>query len=298
MSIIKPVLPVECTDGFQLDLVKARQAGEALMGEYAFAEPFPHMVIDNFLPQEMAEALLAHFPEEAKSHDKVYEKGYGGTHKRQILPYDCDSYVRSAFAFFNSAPMLQFLEGITNIRGLLPDPYFTGGGFHETKAGGLLGIHADFRVNEPLQVLRRVNAIIYLNKEWQDSYSGHLELWDREMKNKVSSVLPIFNRCVIFNTDEDSFHGHPDPLTTPDGISRKSIALYYYTANEIKNDSGQSRHTNYVARPYDSREVKAQARKLAKKRDKRAKKMFKHSNQSSLKQMVLGIKDTLLNFFR
>ncbi len=298
MSAIKPVLPVDCSEGFQLDLAKARQAGEELMGEYAFAEPFPHSVIDNFLPQEMAEALLAHFPEDTKSHDKVYEKGYGGTHKRQILPYDCDQYVRDAFAFFNSAPMLQFLEGITNIRGLMPDPYFTGGGFHETKAGGLLGIHADFRVNEHLQVLRRVNVIIYLNKDWQDAYGGHLELWDREMKNKVSSVLPVFNRCVIFNTDEDSFHGHPDPLTPADGLSRKSIALYYYTATEIRNESGESRHTLYVARPYDSPEVKAQAKMLAKKRDKRAKRTFKNKGQSSLRQVVHGIKDKLFNMFR
>ena len=298
MSAAKPVLPVECSDGFQLDLAKARQAGENLMDEYAFAEPFPHMVIDNFLPQEMAEAILAHFPEEQKSHDKVYEKGYGGTHKRQILPYDCDHYVRSAFAFFNSAPMLQFLEGITNIRGLLPDPYFTGGGFHETKAGGLLGIHADFRVNEPLQVLRRVNAIIYLNKDWQDSYGGHLELWDKEMKNKVSSVLPVFNRCVIFNKDEDIFHGHQDPLTTPDGISRKSIALYYYTAMPIKNDTGQSRHTLYVARPYDSPEAKAQAKKLARKRDKRARKRFNSGEPFSFKRFATRVRDGLLSVFK
>lgn len=297
MSSKRSVLPVNCTDGLQMDLTAAREAGEALMGEYAFAEPFPHMVIDNFLPEEMAEALLAHFPEEPKSHDKVYEKGYGGTHKRQILPYDCDAYVRDAFAFFNSAPMLKFLEGITNIRGLLPDPYFTGGGFHETKNGGLLGVHADFRVNESLQVLRRINVIIYLNKDWQDAYGGHLELWDKEMKNKVSSVLPIFNRAVIFNTDEDSFHGHPDPLTAPEGRSRKSIALYYYTAAEIKNDSGQSRHTLYVARPYDSLEVKAQAEKLAKKRDKRAKKRFKSGTANPLKVWLDSIRQRISDLF-
>lgn len=298
MAEIQAVLPVECSVGFQLDLVKAHEVGDALMNDYAFAEPFPHAVLDNFLPQEMAEQLLAHFPEAPQSHDKVYEKGYGGTHKRQILPYDCDAYVREAFAFFNSAPMLQFLEGITNIRGLLPDPYFAGGGFHETKAGGLLGIHADFRVNESLQLLRRVNVIIYLNKDWQETYGGHLELWDRDMQHKVHSVLPVFNRCVIFNTDEDSFHGHPDPLTTPDAISRKSIALYYYTANEIRNDSGQSRHTLYVARPYDSPEVKAQAKKLAKKRDRRAKKAFSNNARVSFRQVVQTIKNTFLNLFQ
>lgn len=298
MRVIKPVLPVDCANGFTLDLVKSRQIGEELMGEYAFAEPFAHAVMDHFLPEEMAEGLLAHFPTESLSHDKVYQKGYGGTHKRQISPYDCDAYVRSAFAFFNSAAMLQFLEGITNIQGLIADPYFTGGGFHEIGKGGLLGIHADFRVNESLQLFRRVNVIIYLNKDWQESYGGHLELWDKEMKQKVSSVLPTFNRCVIFNTDEDSFHGHPDPLTTPDGVLRRSLALYYYTATGIKNDSGQSRHTLYVARPHDSAEVKAQAKKLAKKREKRAKKLLSIDKTSPVKEAVVKIKDKLKNLFK
>lgn len=298
MRTTPPVLPIECANGFTLDLVKSRAIGEERMGEYAFAEPFPHAIIDNFLPEEMAEGLLAHFPVDPKLHDKVYQKGIGGTHKRQISPYDGDAYVRSAFAFFNSAAMLQFLEGITNIQGLIADPYFTGGGFHEIRTGGLLGIHADFRVNESLQLFRRVNVIIYLNKDWQDSYGGHLELWDKEMQHKVSSVLPIFNRCVIFNTDEDSYHGHPDALTTPDGVFRRSLALYYYTATGIKNDSGESRHTLYVARPHDSAEMKAQAKKLAKKRDKRAKKLLNLDKPQPVKEAVLLVKNKLRNLFR
>lgn len=268
------VLPVELDGGFYLSSTKAREIGESLMGDYAFAEPFPHAILDNFLPQAMAENLLAHFPKDQKVHDKVYEKGYGGTHKRQISPYDCDEYMRAAFAFFNSPAMLRFVEGITNIKGLLPDPYFTGGGLHETSRGGLLGIHADFQVNEELQLRRRVNVLIYLNKDWQEAYGGKLELWDRQMQNKVAETMPEFNRCVIFNTDADSFHGHPDPLTTPDGITRKSIALYYYQAQPIENATGESRHTLYVARPHDSDETKAQVQKMLKKRDKRAKKKF------------------------
>lgn len=298
MSDVKSLLPIESTDGFVLDQAVSRAIGEDLMGEYAFAEPYPHIVIDNFLPTEMAEQLLAHFPEDAKAHDKTYQKGYGGTHKRQILPYDCDAYMRDAFAFFNSAAMLQFLEGVTNIRGLLPDPYFSGGGLHETSNGGLLGIHADFRVNESLQTLRRVNMLIYLNKDWQDAYGGKLELWDREMTAVVKSVAPVFNRCVIFNTDEDSFHGHPDPLTLPDGVTRRSIALYYYTAIPISNDSGESRHTLYVARPHDSDQVKAHVRKLAKKREKRAKKLFKSHEQQSVRQKLADIKSRLLSLFK
>lgn len=255
-----------------MDEDTAYQLGQARMGDYAFAEPFAHAVLDNFLPSEMTEGLLAHFPADPKAHDKVYEKGYGGTHKRQISPYDCDAHMRAAFAFFNSAPFVRFIEGITNIQGLIPDPYFSGGGLHETSTGGLLGIHADFQVNEGLQLFRRVNVLIYLNKDWQDAYGGKLELWDKAMTKKVVEVAPIFNRAVIFNTDADSFHGHPDPLTTPAHITRKSIALYYYKAQAIQNQTGESRHTLYVARPHDDDKTKADVEKLRKKRDKRAKK--------------------------
>lgn len=267
------LLPIASEHGLYLDLALAREIGSAGMETYAIADPFAHTVIDQFLPSDVANELLAHFPAEAKPHDKNYEKGYGGQFKRQISPYDCDVWMQSAFAFFNSPAMLAFLEGLTNIKGLIPDPYFAGGGLHEISTGGMLGIHADFQVNEALQLRRRINVLIYLNKDWKLEYGGELELWDKKMQQKVKSVAPLFNRCVIFNTDADSFHGHPDPLTTPPDVTRKSIALYYYTAQAIENAVGESRHTLYVARPNDTPENIAQAKKLAAKREKRAKKM-------------------------
>ena len=276
----QPCLPIIDDSGFMLAPEVARNIGDAMMESYNFAEPFPHTIIDNFLPIDIAEQLLARFPSDKKANDKVYEKGYGGTHKRQILPYDCDAYLRQAFSFFNSPAMLQFLEGLTNIKGLLPDPYFEGGGLHEIYTDGLLGIHADFQVNESLQVFRRINVLIYLNKNWQDSYGGKLELWDKNMQACQVQVAPLFNRAVIFNTDADSFHGHPDPLTTPNDVTRKSIALYYYQALPIANDNAESRHTLYVARPNDSPENIAQAKKLQKKRDARAKKRFSNNRLS------------------
>lgn len=274
MTMSDGVLPIEMTQGFALDAQQARDVGSLLAEDYAQAQPFPHAVIDNIFPATFTQLLLDHFPQDPKAHDKVYEKGYGGTHKRQISPYDCDDTMRAAFALFNSAPMLQFIEALTGMKGLLPDPYFAGGGLHETSAGGLLGIHADFQVNESLQLYRRVNMLVYLNQDWQPEYGGNLELWDRQMQARQQTVAPLFNRCVIFNTDADSFHGHPDPLTTPEGVTRRSIALYYYQALPIPNEQGESRHTLYVARPHDDAETKSQVKKMMKKRDKRAKKMF------------------------
>jgi len=173
--------------------------------------------------------------------------GYAGLHKRQILPEECDAPARQLFHFFNSRPVLEFLEGLTTIQGLIPDPYFMGGGYHETGRGGKLGIHADFRINDQLHLHRRLNVIVYLNERWQPEWGGALELWDREMKEKRREVMPVFNRCVIFATTATAFHGVPH-VRCPAGRSRKSLALYYF------EDEGQPRPirpTHYVPRPGD-----------------------------------------------
>ena len=91
-------------------------------------------------------------------------------------------------------------------------------------------MHADFNHHKPMNLERRVNVLIYLNKGWREEYGGQLELWDREMTKCVHSIVPSFNRCVIFNTTGESMHGNPEPVNHPDGMPRRSIALYYYTA--------------------------------------------------------------------
>ncbi len=257
-----PVLPIDVSQGFKLDPAQARTIGEALSADYCFAEPFPHVVLENFLPNDLVQGLIDHFPQEALASDRVFEMGYAGLHKRQVMPVECDDFCRRAFDFFNSRPFLEFLEGLSAIEGLLPDPYFEGGGFHETTTGGKLGIHADFRINERLHVNRRMNVIVYLNPEWRDEYNGFLELWTRDMKQKVKSVSPLWNRCVIFNTDADSYHGHPDPLNTPEHVRRRSLALYYYTASKAVYEEVPSRSTMYAARPGDDPSVRREAARL------------------------------------
>ena len=259
---MSPVLPIDTRDGLSLDTAAARRIGEALSEAHCFAEPFPHTVLDHFLPEAVARNALEHFPREALRSDRVFEAGYAGQHKRQIMPDECDAAARRLFHFFNSRPMLEFLEGLTGIQGLISDPYYVGGGFHETARGGKLGIHADFRINDQLHLHRRLNLIVYLNDEWKPEWGGALELWDREMKTKHHDVLPVFNRCVIFNTDADSFHGHPDPLTTPDGVFRRSMALYYYTASKEIYKEVPSTSTIYHARPGDNAATQREARRL------------------------------------
>jgi hypothetical protein len=112
-----------------------------------------------------------------------------------------------------------------------------------------LNIHADFTVHpHKRNWRRRVNVLVYLNEGWLPEYKGDLELWTRDMKACAQKVLPIYNRCAIFNTDEDSFHGLPEPIMCPDDMTRKSIALYYFTE---ETEAPRKKATNYRARPND-----------------------------------------------
>ena len=253
-------LPIsDDADGLALDEAEAAGLGELLQEDYVSAAPYPHIVLDDFLPAALANRILENFPREALASDRQFNINYAGHFKRQIAPEACNGSVRQLFHFFNSRPVLAFLEKLSGIDALLPDPYFEGGGFHEISAGGKLGVHADFRIHEKLHLQRRINLLIYLNPDWSEAWNGKLELWDRQMTQCVRSIYPVMNRCVIFNTDADSFHGHPDPLLAPPDVKRRSLALYYYTASKAVYAEVPNRSTMYKARPDDPAAIKREA---------------------------------------
>jgi hypothetical protein len=212
-----------------LDPLALREKGRELVTRYASAEPFPHIVIDDFFAPAVLDMCLEEFPSapdpDSQTFDRAQER-YKTSYNPDYLP----PRPRSFFYSLNSRPFVEFLQNLTGIKGLVPDPYFLGGGFHETRQGGHLSVHADFNIHKPLHLERRLNLLVYLNKDWRMEYGGALELWDREMKACVKKIEPVFNRCVLFSTDATSFHGHPDPVAHPLGTPRRSLALYYYTA--------------------------------------------------------------------
>lgn len=194
------------------------------------AEPYPHVVIDRFLKPDAAERLADAFPAagEDVGWDQYAAAGFEvkmGTAHEERFPEP----LRTAIHQLNAGPFVRFIERLSGIDHLLPDPHLAGGGLHLTRAGGLLGIHADFNWHERLQAHRRLNLLIYLGRDWQPGYGGELELWDTGAKACVHTIEPLFNRAVLFATRSDSFHGHPAPWSAPPGVERRSIALYYYT---------------------------------------------------------------------
>jgi hypothetical protein len=211
-----------------LDRERLMKAAADNKERYARAEPFPHIVLDGLFPDEALSGVLHEFPDPGSPVWKEYKNYHEG--KLETQGEEKIGTFSSLFLYqLNSAPFLQFLEELTGIRDLIPDPYFAGGGLHQIPSGGKLGIHADFSTHGRFRLDRRLNALIYLNREWTDAYGGHLELWARDMSRCVQKILPIYNRTVIFSITDWAFHGHPEPLTCPEGMTRKSIALYYFT---------------------------------------------------------------------
>lgn len=221
----------------------------ALRSQYVNAAPFPHIVIDNFLESDLAEKLYNNFPD----HNADFWLKYNNPIEKKLLYNHLDDNmpkpIKEALLYLNGDDVLQKLTELTGIEKLVSDPGLHGGGMHCSKRGGKLDVHIDYSIHPKLNLERRINLILYLSKDWKEEYGGCLELWDKDVENCVKKVYPVFNRAVIFNTGDISYHGHPDPIQCPDNNSRKSLALYYLT---VPRDEATKRYkARFVARPQD-----------------------------------------------
>lgn len=234
-------------DYFVFDDAHLQQIALAHATAYRNAQPFSHCVIDNFLPQDSAERLLRAFPapeapfwfdwSQGDTTNQPKKQGIGHVSRLE----GADPFILNILHAFNTYPIIHFLETLTGMEGLIGDPHYHGGGLHQILPGGFLKVHADFNFLEKLKLYRKINLLLYLNKDWKEAYGGHIELWHRDMSACAQKIAPVFNRCVIFNTDSYSYHGHPSPLACPDGVTRKSVAFYYY--NTDPRDSDGTHHS-------------------------------------------------------
>jgi len=215
---------------------------ERKRSEYLSANPFPNIVLKNFFDNSFLEEVVKNFPDLEKIN---FTQKYINKNEVKFANNDYKSFsssIKSLFDFMNSSMFLEFLQKITSIEEkLIIDRELNGGGLHQIKTGGMLKVHTDFNRHPTLDLDRRVNILIYLNKNWEEAYGGDLELWDKEMKFCGKKITPIFNKMVIFSTNDFSNHGHPEPIKCPQNISRKSIALYYFSkgrpASELDNNN-------------------------------------------------------------
>lgn len=240
--------PPSTPERFHFDREQLAALGDSRREAYASAHPFPHAVIDDLLPAQALEAVLAEFPDP----QQAYWFAFDSPLERKLATREdtpLGEATRHLLAELNSAPFIEFLERLTGIEGLVPDPHFVGGGLHQIERGGHLKVHADFNRHPRTGLERRLNVLIYLNRDWAPEYGGALELWNTDMTAAEEKILPLFNRCVVFSTTSTSYHGHPEPLSCPDGQTRKSIALYYYSRDRAEEGAGSEHNTLFQARP-------------------------------------------------
>ena len=236
------------TDLELVDLARLQAEVGVAAKEYAAADPFPHIVVDDVLRPEAFAAAAADFP----AVDDEFWKGYLHVNETKYCNVKPDTWADSLQAVareLTSPAFVSYLEELTGIPDLIPDWSMDGGGLHQTLRGGHLNIHADFTTHHVHENwARRVNVLLYLNEEWYDDWGGQLELWDQEMRECRARVTPQGNRMLVFTTSVDSYHGHPDGLTCPPGEARRSMALYYFTEERTP----VRRSTHYRARPEES----------------------------------------------
>jgi Rps23 Pro-64 3,4-dihydroxylase Tpa1-like proline 4-hydroxylase len=230
-----------------LDIDRLERDIDRLHADYQSAAPYPHIVINDFLEPEAAKAAMAEFP----PLDPERWNNYLHINERKFSHTDPTSWgptLQRILEELNSPRFVEFVSQLLDVPELIADPSLEGGGLHQSTRGGFLNIHADFTVhphNRKWQ--RRANIILYLNEDWEPEYGGDLELWSADVKECVEKVSPIANRVLIFTTDATSFHGHPEPMRCPEGVARRSLALYYFSVEE----DPVVRSTEYRPRPGD-----------------------------------------------
>ena len=236
------------SENYLFDLTKLEKLADEYHEKHVTAKPFPHTIIDNFLPEQVLDTVLEEFPGSKQiewlDFDGDVQKKLGSKTEEQMGPF-----TRFLMYQLNSATFIKFLEKLTGIEGLIPDPHFWGGGLHQIKPKGFLKLHSDFNFHPVLKVDRRINLLIYLNRDWDESFGGQLELWNKDITECEAKILPLFNRMVVFNTTDFSFHGHPEPLACPPDRTRKSLALYYYSNGRPEEEVSRSSDTMWKMTP-------------------------------------------------
>jgi Rps23 Pro-64 3,4-dihydroxylase Tpa1-like proline 4-hydroxylase len=223
--------------GSELNII-AKKCGEkirmAIPQEQFFELPYEHIVIDDFFPNELANICLDNFPPLSDAswqhqNDKDIEVKYRTTWESE---FDIPEGILDAIKILNSSIVMKAISDLMGIKKIIPDPYYTGGGLNVTTRGGLLDVHVDGNYHDATGLNRRLNAILYLNPNYQTAWGGEFGVYDETGDNCVKKIEPLFNRLIIFNTHDKSFHGLPDPVNFPEGEQRRSIILYYYTKEE------------------------------------------------------------------
>ena len=200
-----------------------------LKEDFLSGEPYPNVVIPNFFEENFANNLLENFP---NTNDKNIIKYWNPIEKKYALNnFENHVSFENLFCLLNTDDFIYKIKQITNIPNLEADPYLRGAGIHLHPRGGKLDLHVDYSIHPITKKERRINLIVYMNKDWKSEWGGSIELWTKTIDDKPNEcknkITPSFNTAVIFQTSDDSLHGLPHPITCTEENYRRSIAIYY-----------------------------------------------------------------------
>ncbi len=227
-----PALPLVPSNAVDWD--KLTQLAAACSAQYRAAQPFPHIVLDGLFSEALLDQAIAELPGV-----EANWTGYDTVNERKKVCSDTAAFGPTAETIahaLNSSRFVHFLESLTGIAGLIPDPHMHAAGYMKVPAGGFLGLHYDFATQRELMLDRRINVLLYLNRDWKPEWGGQLELHSNDPvespQHREVDIEPSFNRVAIFNTP-NALHGHRRPLTCPKGRARLCLSWYYYTAPPV-----------------------------------------------------------------
>lgn len=209
--------------------------------DWDVARPFHYVVIDDFLAEDFAEEILAAYP--TPNGGAWDNTPYIHQRKKLTLNKNFPAPIDDFFRMTESDEFRKLISSICRISDLIADPTLSGGGLHQIMDGGYLDVHVDYNFHPRTKEHRRLNLLLYLNKDWKREYEGYLEFWDMREKKQIENIAPVFNRAVLFETNEISFHGHPQKLNLPPGVTRKSLAVYYYTREREEIETATEHNT-------------------------------------------------------
>ena len=224
--------------------------------EFRAAKPFPHIMLDNFLPDHSASLLALMYP--APDKDAGWTTHANPNVKRMFSGNEV--LWNPVFRLFAQATasrqFLLFLETLSGITGLIPDPYYIGGGAMVAGRGDFLNMHCDFNFHYRLKCYRRLNALFYLTPDWKEEWGGNLILQGNEAGGPYSiAYAPLFNRVIIFEVSDTAWHGQPEPMTCPEGAWRRVFSAFYYTSWSTKEEQAPHLTVYKQTTPYTEKPI-------------------------------------------
>lgn len=224
-----------------------REAG-AIRSAFAAGDPIRHAVIEGLLHEDVARRAFAAFPSPQQM--GIAFEGLAEVKNAEERIERLDPVFQAIFGDLRGERFMRWLAHVTGIEDLRADPELHGGGLHQGPDGSYLDIHADFNLHPRLGLYRRLNVLVYLNPQWHVSWGGYLELWAQDMSACRASIAPLLNRCVIMETHDRAYHGY-EQLHLPAGVTRKSIASYYYSPQRSEAQSAEEHNTLFQLRPQE-----------------------------------------------